>query len=208
MTAFLMMCENGCRMTCESSTQTQFLEELACRVGRSRLRAASVPRMKPSEVCRQARDTASVIDELLARMEHLHPDLDCLVNDTLYRARGEFGSNLSDRIKPYLYRLCTGLLPAVSAMERRPVRIGPKTNWSTVRDAITTSLCGHSNPPVSDKGSEALAGELLKLCGLRPRVEKLFASQVDQITSRLRLNKNSNCVHFKAKSTHKWHQGQ
>jgi hypothetical protein len=68
-TAFPRMCENGSRMTRESSTQTQFLEKLARRVGRLRLRAR-VPRMKPNEVCRQARDTASVIDELHARMEH------------------------------------------------------------------------------------------------------------------------------------------
>jgi hypothetical protein len=57
-------------------------------------------------------------------------------------------------------------------MESRPVRMGPKTDWSTVRDAIATSLRRHSNPPVSDKDSEALAGELLKLCGLGPHVEK------------------------------------
>jgi hypothetical protein len=158
-------------MTRESSTQTQSLEELARRVGWLRLRA-SVPRMKPSEVCRQARDTASVIDELLARVEHLHPDLDCLVNDTLYRARGEFSSNLSARIWPDLYWLCTGLLAAVRAMESRPVRMGPKDDWSTARDAIATSLRRRSKPPVADKDPEAPAGELLKLCGLRPRVEK------------------------------------
>lgn len=143
------------------------LGAIANRIGWLRLTAeAEAARMKPSEIARQAADTIGVIDELLVRLRHLHPELQARAADALFRARGEFPSSIEQRIEPDLYRYRAALAHAARQIESAPAKRGPRaTAWHTARDGIAAALREHSTPPVPLKAAKAIAVELLELCG-------------------------------------------
>lgn len=139
----------------------KLLPEIANRVAWARLDA---PRMEPAEIREQAEQTVAVLDDLLARFRHMHPDLDAWTNDALYRATGEFSSELVNRISPDLYRLRAALNAAAEKIEGRPGR--KRTAWEFTRDAIADALGEHSRPKLAKADRRELAGELIELCGL------------------------------------------
>jgi hypothetical protein len=142
------------------------LEELAHKVAWVRLQY-SPPSMKPSEVNKQAADTVMVIDELIARIDHMHPELVCVVDELLYRTRGEFGYNLSERIAPDLYSIRSSLEAAIQMRENEPVRTGPKGNWAALQESVAEILSRNSDRHINKVESKALAVELLDLCNVR-----------------------------------------
>lgn len=139
------------------------LQELSHRVAWARLEA-SVPRMKPSEVSKQAKDTAAVIDELIVRINHIYPELESFVDEALYQARGEFVLDMRGRIEPDLYRLRGVMLSVAKTIDANPGQTGPKSAWPIMRDAIANTLRDHSEPQLDSRGAKALAAELLELC--------------------------------------------
>lgn len=148
----------------------EIIKALARRVALIRM-MGSVPRLEPAEVARQAAATIEVLDELSARLENQHPELDCLVNDHLFRARGEFLPDLVQRIEADLHRLRATLKDAQKAVLTATSKTGPKpTAWQIGRDAVAETLREHSAPTMPKREAVALAAELLDLCGLpKPR---------------------------------------
>jgi hypothetical protein len=147
------------------------LEELARKVAWLRLRC-SAPRMKPSEVYKQAADTIAVIDELIARVDHMNPGLTCVVDELLYRTRGEFAFELRERFVPDLYSIRSALGAAIQMRENEPVRTGPKGNWAALQESVADILSRNSDPPINKAESKALAVELLDLCNVRSLMKR------------------------------------
>ena len=142
------------------------LEELARKVAWVRL-SYSAPRMKPSEVYKQAADTIAVIDELIARVDHMHPGLVSIVDELLYRTRGEFSLDLRERIAPDLYSIRSALGAAMQMIESEPVRTGPKGDWAALKESVVDILSRNSDRSINKAESKALAIELLDLCNVR-----------------------------------------
>lgn len=123
--------------------------------------------LEPREVVEQAQETAAVVAELLERLQHMHPDLDCRASEILFSSRQIGVHQLAERIKPDLYLLQAALMLAAGKIAKRPTRTGPKRNqWTHSRDALAGTLRTHSAPAIPKKDSRTLAAELLELCGL------------------------------------------
>lgn len=142
------------------------LEELARKVAWVRLRY-SAPRMKPSKVYKQAADTIAVIDELIDRVDHMHPGLVSAVDVLLYQTRGEFILDLRERIAPDLYSIRSALNAVIQMKENESVRTGPKGDWVTLKESVADILSRNSDRPISKAESKALAVGLLDLCKVR-----------------------------------------
>jgi len=140
------------------------LEELARIVAWIRLRY-SPPSMQPSEVYKQAADTIAVIDDLIARVDHMHPELVRVMDELIYQARGEFGFHLRERIAPDLYSIRSALGAAIQMKE--PGRTGPKGDKTALKDSVVDILIRNSARPINKAESKALAEELLDLCNVR-----------------------------------------
>lgn len=122
--------------------------------------------LEPAEIVKQARDTAAVIDELLLRLEHLHPDLVDRADETLMYARGDFIGAIQERIELDLKRVRVALQEAGDAIAAQPMQKGPKSTWPSMRDEIADILRQHSSPPLPKREAKELAAEILALCGL------------------------------------------
>lgn len=147
------------------------LTELARKVAYERLRQ-SRPRLKPSQISDQAAATVAVIDELVNRVNHMHPSLEAVVNEILMRTQGEFVYQLSDRIAPDLYGLRSGLNVAIQMNKNEPVPTGPKGARKALKESVADILRRHSDPPISNLESKAVAVELLELCEIQLRPKR------------------------------------
>ncbi len=124
-------------------------------------------RMTRGEVIQQARDTVEVIDELVARISNLHPDLACWATDALFKSGRDGFRNLTRRLKPDLSVLRAAVNHAGATVQRQPKRTGPKQNrWMIARDNIGRALREHSTPAIPTKAAKALAADLLQICEL------------------------------------------
>lgn len=142
------------------------LDELAHQVAWWRLTHAA-PGIKPGAVCEQAEQTIAVIDELLVRLEHLHPRITQALDESLYRSCSEYGVNVKDRIAPDLHRLAVGLQSTIRALESEPVCTGPKGDWSALKGSVAGILRQNSDPQINQADANALAAELIGMCGLQ-----------------------------------------
>jgi len=144
------------------------LDELAHHLAWARLTSA-VAHMKPGKVREQAEHTVAVIDELIMRLDNMHPGIACMVDESLYRIGGEFCVNLRDRMAPDLYRLRSALRSAILTMEAEPVRPGPKGDRSALKATVAEILRANSEPSINAAEANALAADLLELCNLPKR---------------------------------------
>lgn len=127
---------------------------------------AKAKRMEPTEIASQAADTCAVIDELMTRLDKLHPDLRAHADELLWRAGGEFVHTLRDRIQPDVYRLRAAIEQARLTVVDAGSKRGPKASaWTTARDGLAGDLHQHSQPVLAAKAAKALAVDLLELCG-------------------------------------------
>lgn len=123
--------------------------------------------LEPAEIVEQAKQTMGVIDELLHRLEHAHPDLDCWASDALMRAFGQDLLMFRMRLQPDLCRLRSAFNLAGEKVSAYPKKAGPKrTPWMVQREALGKVLHEHSTPPLPVKAAPALAADLLELAGL------------------------------------------
>lgn len=141
------------------------LDEVAHHVAWARL-TSSAAHMKPGKVREQAEHTVAVIDELIVRLDKMHPAIASMVDESLYRVGGEFCVDLRDRMAPDLYRLRSALHSAIRTMEFEPVRPGPKGGRSALRATVAKILRANSEPTINAAEAKALATDLLALCDL------------------------------------------
>lgn len=144
------------------------LPKIAYQVGWVRMtQKHDAAHMEPKEIAQQAKETVAVIDELLSRLQHLHPHLAAEADYILFKARKEFVLSIKQRVQPDLYLLRASINQACGVIQKRPVKTGPKRNgWMVARDAIAKLLREHSKPTIAAKTARALAVELLELCDL------------------------------------------
>jgi hypothetical protein len=163
------------RQRLENDSRTFDIETVLEQIGREvawiRLQY-SPPNMRPSEVNKQGVDTVAVIDELIDRIDHMHPDLAADMDELLYQSRGEFGPQLRERIAPDLYSIRSALVAAIQKRENELVRTGPKGDWAAKQIAVADILRNYAKGPISKAESKALAKELLNLCNVQELMKR------------------------------------
>jgi hypothetical protein len=130
------------------------------------------PRMEPKEIREQAATLAACADELLERLDALHPDLEMYVRDALWHAYGESGLSVVPRIREGIVRIRAAVQHGGAQVGRG--KPGPKsTPWSEARDAVCAALVAHSTPRLGASAAREIAEDLLQLCGLKkPRAAR------------------------------------